>query len=154
LASFGTSKGSQEGKLDEARRLLERTLDIRVEKLEMLHPSTAHSRDNLAEALRRLTEFNAAEPLFAQALTDFEARLGPVHPNTNRVRSSVAHLCIHQGNITQGIALTQVALSGHEVWLGKNHRWTRDAAAVMAVALERATELRASYGILSPIHPR
>ena len=84
--------------------------------------------------------------------------VGPEHPDTNRVRRNFARLLVATGSAAEALTLGETALAGHEKVLGRNHRWTREAAGTTAdalVALDRndeASALRQRYGLEPATH--
>ncbi|MBI4242265.1 MAG: CHAT domain-containing protein [Candidatus Rokubacteria bacterium] len=76
----------------ESRRLAERALRIKEERLEPDHPDLAASLQNLAAVLLDLAQYHAARPLYERALAIRERALGSDHPDLATTLNELAKL--------------------------------------------------------------
>ena len=151
LSGLATCVQAQ-GDLERARLLLERALTINEKVHGPQNDSTAQSFNRLAILLHDQGELTDARMYYQHALATLEIS-SPKHPNTNRLRRNFARLLLAAGSAADALAFSETALAGQEAILGRNHRWTREAAGTTAdalAALDRADEasaLRQRYGL-------
>jgi tetratricopeptide (TPR) repeat protein len=136
----------------EARALLERALAI-SEKLSPENSRTATCLSNLAGFLQSHNDLAGAQPRFERAIEIREKTLGSGDRLTNRDRCDLARVLLAMGHPAQALALSEMALAGHDKALGPNNPWTKDSARVNAAALvalgrgEDAGAVRARYAL-------
>jgi hypothetical protein len=79
-----------QGDLPGAREQLERLLVIRMKLYGDEHPSTAITQANLGLALMALGESDRSFELIARAFLTSMAKLGPEHPQTQKIGAILA----------------------------------------------------------------
>jgi hypothetical protein len=98
-------------------------------------------------------ELDRARLRFERALEEYQKSFGPDHPNTHRVRSSLARLLVAAGDPTAALVFAETAFDAYANAFGSCHPWTKDSARVTAEALEalgrteEAGALRERYGL-------
>ena len=91
--------------------------------------------------------------LYERALAICENALGPEHSETNFARTNLARARLAEGRPGAALALAEPALAGHERALGVHNARTKEAARVLAAALDglfranEASEVRSRYDI-------
>jgi tetratricopeptide (TPR) repeat protein len=140
-----------QGDLAGARPLCERALAIMEKIFGSEHPATAWSLISFGRLLQASGDFHAARHLLERALAFFKKTLA--HRDTDIARYLLAGVVLGQGNAVEALRDSETALAGLERALGKNSRWTKDAARTTADALdalgraEEAATFRARYRI-------
>ncbi len=89
---------------------------------------------DLAILLRHQREVVAAVPGAERALAKFEAGFGADHPSTLRARYNLSRLLFLAGRLGEALRLAQDALIDLRRNLGRDHPWTKEAAAMVADA--------------------
>jgi tetratricopeptide (TPR) repeat protein len=128
------------------------------------HPSTLHSRNNLAAAYRSAGRAAEGISLHQRTLTDRERVLGPDHPDTLQSRNNLANTYQAAGRIPEAIGLHQRTLISRERVLGPDHPDTLQSRHNLAVAYQEAGRgaeaislleqtLAAFERLLGPDHP-
>jgi serine/threonine-protein kinase len=112
------------GELDDARRLLRRNLDERVEMLGAEHPDTLTSAQQLGLALLAAGELEEAQSLLADTLETQRQVLGDEHADTLRTMNDLGEALRHRGDLDAAEALLRESLDGRERLLGSEHRET------------------------------
>jgi tetratricopeptide (TPR) repeat protein len=123
-----------EGKLDAALPLFQRSLAIQEKALEPTDPLLAIPLGNLGFVYKTLGKFGLAEPLYVRALSISEKALGAEHPNVIAALNNLAELCEAEGQFSVAEPLLQRALSIREKVLGAEH-------ADVALSLNNLAEL-------------
>lgn len=109
------------GKNDEARPLIERSLEIREQALGTEHLDVAQSLNRLATIYYTKGDSVKAEPLYQHALTIKEKSLGPEHPDVATSLNNLAMLYYTKGDYAKAEPLFQRALTIWEKSRGPEH---------------------------------
>ena len=112
------------GVYPDARKQLERALDLRRKVLGVEHRQTLTTARNLGRVALDQGKFPEAEALQSQALEIQRRVLGPEHPDTLLSMSSLAQTYDSQGKYAQAEALDSQALEIQRRVLGPEHRIT------------------------------
>ena len=102
----------------QALPLLEQALALQKR---VIDPERATTQSNLANLLVVLGKLDRAELLQKQALTVFEATLGPAHPRVAASLSGLADIAKERGQIAEARKLYQRALAIDEKAYGPDH---------------------------------
>jgi eukaryotic-like serine/threonine-protein kinase len=149
----------------EARKQLERAVDLRRRVLGPEHPETLNTMDNLAMVYREQGSYQQAEALEGQTLEIRRRVLGPEHANTLRSMANLAIAYEDEGKFEQAEALDSQVLEIQQRLLGPEHPNTltsmNDLALVyrfegkyeQAEALQSQT-LGIRRRVLGPEHPK
>ncbi len=108
-------------KYDEARPLIERSLEMREQALGTEHPDVAQSLNRLATIYSGKGDDAKAEPLHQRALVIWEKALGPDHPDVSVSLNNLARLYRDKGDFAKAESLYQRALAIREKALGLDH---------------------------------
>jgi CHAT domain-containing protein len=109
------------GKPDDARPLVERSLEMREQVLGTEHLDVAETLNRLAVIYVTKNEFAKAEPLYQRALAIREKSLGADHLFVTNSLENLAHLHRLKGDYDKAEPLYQRALSIREKVLGPDH---------------------------------
>lgn len=93
------------GHYDEARPLVEASLEIRMRELPEGHPDRAHALINLARLEAELANTERAEELFRQALPLLERALGAETPQVLDARVELAEVVKQRGRYEEAVQL-------------------------------------------------
>ena len=152
------------GRVEDAIRLWEQTLEARERVLGPEHPHTLASRNNLAGGYRDAGRIADAIRLVEQTLEAMERLLGPEHPDTLASRSNLAEGYRDAGRVEDAMRLGEQTLEAMEHLLGPEHPGTltsrnnlaagyRMAGRIdEAIRLDEQT-LEAMERVLGPEHP-
>ena len=108
-------------KYDEARTLVEQSLELREKILGPEHPNVAHSLHNLANLYATKGDYERAEPLYQRALTIFEKAFGAEHPSVALSLNNLAVLYTRKGKYVKAEPAFQRTLTIREKALGTEH---------------------------------
>ena len=109
------------GRIEDAIRLHEQTLEARERVLGPEHPDTLESRNNLAAGYHDVGRIEDAIRLDEQTLEARERVLGPEHPDTLTSRNNLAGGYRDAGRIEDAIRLLEQTLEARERALGPEH---------------------------------
>jgi tetratricopeptide (TPR) repeat protein len=115
-----------QGRLDEAEKLLKQALKGKEELLGMEHMSTLITVDNLGILYKNQGRLSDAEEMHARALGSKEKTLGPDHPSTLETVQNLGVLYKNQRRRNESEAMYLRALEGKKRNLGPNHPSTLD----------------------------
>jgi len=115
----------KKGKLEEARRLYEETLDGQREILDSRHPDTIATIACLALTLKEIGDAKPARALFKEALSTSREELGPRHQTTLTAMSNYAGFLRDQGRYDAAANLYEEAIAGAKVTFGRKHTMTQ-----------------------------
>jgi eukaryotic-like serine/threonine-protein kinase len=155
---------SREGKLDEAKSLLDEGLALSKQLFGEGHPETARAEINLAMAHARSGDFAGAEALLQAALTAQNSSLGPTHTDVAATLNNLGSIETSRGELD---AAEQHTLQAQEIWRALNlirHPRALDTDSNLAIILiERnkldearrllQTSLELRRAVLGPDHP-
>jgi tetratricopeptide (TPR) repeat protein len=110
-----------QGRLDEARPLLEEALTGRRAALGDAHPDTLTSVNNLATLLQDQGRLDEAQPLLEDTLAGKRAALGDAHSSTLTSISNLGGVLYAQGKLDKARLLLEEALAGMRAELGDTH---------------------------------
>ncbi|KAL4491356.1 hypothetical protein ABPG72_008012 [Tetrahymena utriculariae] len=129
------------GMFTEAICNLEKSLEIKTQKLKQSDPDIARGLNNLAEAYRGLGNNKKALELFEQALTIFnEAKLTEsqeVSPTLN----NIGIILYQQGSYEKGIEFLEKALKIEQKVLGENHQNHAQTMFNMMIMLQKINKI-------------
>ena len=111
----------REGKLDEARRYLERALAEARKGFGEGDAHVAAAMNNLAELDRIEEKWEKSEKLFAEALNILRAAFGENHPAVGTALHNLAGCRLKQNDIDGAYELYSKSLERKEATLGTNH---------------------------------
>jgi tetratricopeptide (TPR) repeat protein len=109
------------GEHEEARDLLERALELRVQALGEDNPDVARGLANLAEADWRTGDQEQARELLERALAIQEQALGPDHPDVSLTLNNLANVHQARGSLREARVLLERTLAIQEGVLGSDH---------------------------------
>ena len=112
---------AREGRLDEARRYLERALAEARKGFGEGDAHVAAALNNLAELDRIECKWEASEKLFAEALDILRAAYGENHPSVGTALHNLAGCRLAQNDIDGAYELYAKSLARKEATLGTNH---------------------------------
>ena len=112
------------GLYPEARKQLERALDLRRRVLGPEHPNTLKSMNSLANVYEVEGKYAQAETLASQTLEIKRRVLGPEHSDTLKSMNSLANVYDDEGKFAQAEALASQTLEIERRVLGPEHRDT------------------------------
>lgn len=139
------------GLYDEARTLLERSLDARRETLGADHPEVARSLYGLAGLDRRVGNFGLARARYEEALAIREKTLGPDHPFVASSLSGLANLHLELGEYAQAMPLYERAIAITEKEHGPDHVEVAAHLCNFALLLERTGEFQDAIRVLERV---
>jgi tetratricopeptide (TPR) repeat protein len=111
-----------EGKLDEARALFERAIDVLERELGPEHLAVAEPLSGLAISVGQQGEHAKARAYLKRALAIQEAVLGPGHPNLANLLNNLGTMAGRQGDLGAAHVYLERALAIQEATLGPGHR--------------------------------
>lgn len=144
--SLAISLGEQ-GKLADARKLLEWTLAGYVRVLGEDDPITLSCMSDLAVALERQGDLAGARGLQERALAMRLERLGSDHPDTLVSMNNLAEILGAQGELAEARALQQQALEASRRLLGEDHPRTLISMHNLAATLAAEGQLDESRSL-------
>jgi CHAT domain-containing protein/Tfp pilus assembly protein PilF len=109
------------GKYDQARPVLEKSLQIRQQGAGADHPDTARTMMLMANLCYYTDDFGAAERLYNSAIIVLERGLGPLRPVLAICLNNLASLYQATGNLTKSEVLHQRALEIRQTELPADH---------------------------------
>lgn len=118
---------NQEGRYREAIPVAKRALQIREKLLGADDPSTAVTRNNLAELYRATGEYAEAETLYQHALAVFIAKFGPHDVRTTIPLGNLGMLYQMTGAMKKAEPLLEQVVAIREKSLGREHAMTGEA---------------------------
>ncbi|MFI5335263.1 MAG: tetratricopeptide repeat protein [Opitutales bacterium] len=124
------------GEYAEARRQLEKTLEIRRARLGDGNPETWRGAALLADILRRQGRMAEAERLNNETLAKMTGGLGPEHPETLAAMQEAAILDREQGRLQEALPLQTKVLAARRRVLGPGHAETLTSMEEMAALLD------------------
>ncbi|MBI4509406.1 MAG: serine/threonine protein kinase [Deltaproteobacteria bacterium] len=110
------------GKYDEARKLREEALNLRLKELPADHLDIATSYNHLAMVLTEEGKYKEAEGYHRQALEIRAKALGPEHPLVADSRNNLGAVLYHAGRYEEAKVHYERALTIRERALGPEHR--------------------------------
>jgi tetratricopeptide (TPR) repeat protein len=110
-----------EGKLDEARALFERAIEILERELGPDHLELVRPLSGLAISIGQQGEHEQARALFQRAMTIVETTLGPGHPELADLLNNLGNMAGRQGELGLAHASFERALAIQEATLGSEH---------------------------------
>jgi tetratricopeptide (TPR) repeat protein len=120
------------GLYPEARKQLERALDLQTGTLGPEHPGTVNTLNRLGRAADLQGDFAEAEALSGKALEVQRRVLGPEHPDTLNSMSNLANIYREQGKYAPAEALQLQILNTRRRLLGPEHRDTLNSMSSLA----------------------
>ena len=152
------------GRIEDAIRLDEQTLEVRERVLGPEHPDTLQSRNNLANGYGDAGRIEDAIRLWEQTLKVMERVLGPEHPNTLTSRNNLAIGYRTAGRIEEAIRLDEQTLEVRERVLGPEHPNTLTSRSNLAIGYRTAGRIEEAIRldeqtlevmerVLGPEHP-
>src|SRR5262249_25230739 len=105
----------------EAREVINRSLEIRRERLGERHQEYQTGLLNYAIFLHRGREFTEAEPLYRQVIAYRIGRFGPDALETALAQSSLAVMLLHSGDLDEGGRLLSQVEAVRKVKLEPDH---------------------------------
>jgi len=93
------------GHYEEARPLIESSLELRLRELPEGHPDRAHAVLNLARLEAEVAHDERAEELFREAQAGLAQALGPEHPETLDARVELADVVKRRGRYEEAVEL-------------------------------------------------
>ena len=121
------------GEYAEAQKHLERSVNLRKQKLGADHPDTLESMNDLALLYDIRGHYEEAEALYKQALEGFRVKLGADHSLTLDSMNNLAVLYQARGRYEEAKALHKQALEGYRAKLGAHHPSTLNSMSNLAV---------------------
>lgn len=109
------------GRLDEARAIGERTLELRLATLGPNHTDTLNSYLSLANLAITRSAYEDAERYFRLAAEGFERALGPDNPSTQNARSGWAEALVRLGRPADAEPIYRQVLDFYRARLGEDH---------------------------------
>ena len=130
-----------EGRLDEARPLLERALAESRAVHGDTHPDTLILITNLGTLLQDQRRLDEAQPLLEEAVAGFRAVRGDTHPDTLNSISSLGALLRDAGQLDEARPLLEEALAGNRAVHGDTHRDTLVSMLRLGILLKKMGKL-------------
>lgn len=127
LASYLANLGLlyiNNGKLREARGVLQRSVDIATREMGPDDPDTMWFTDQLGHALAALHEYAAADSLYARLIPAQERVLGPGHTDLVESLDMQATLRFYEGRYTDALALQTRCVDMATRSIGADHKET------------------------------
>jgi serine/threonine protein kinase len=106
------------GEYQEARRHLQRSVDLRTARLGNEHPDTLTSKHDLADLYREQGKYDDSEELFHEVIRARQRRLGEDHADTLTSKNSLAVAYWEHGKWSKAKALFLKVLQVREAQLG------------------------------------
>jgi serine/threonine protein kinase/tetratricopeptide (TPR) repeat protein len=122
------------GEYGEAQKHLERSRDLRKEKLGPRHADTLDSMNTLGLLLRDRSQYGEAQAILEQVVGARRAELGPDHPETLVGINNLATVQFARGRRREAEALHLQVLAGRRAQLGPDHPLTLNSMENLAVA--------------------
>lgn len=119
-------------RLDEAKTLLERAVEIRREQFGPTSPETFESLRHLATVLNRLGEHDRAEEIYRGVLAGQRALYGGDAPETATTLVELAHVLPYKGRSAEAIELFEEAVAIRRRTLGPEHPEVADVLDVLS----------------------
>jgi tetratricopeptide (TPR) repeat protein len=110
-----------QGKLDEAEAMYQRSLAGKEKALGPEHTSTLDTVNNLGVLYQDQGKLDKAEAMYQRVLAGKEKALGPEHTSTLRTVNNLGILYWDQGKLDEAEAMHQRAPAGYEKALGPEH---------------------------------
>jgi tetratricopeptide (TPR) repeat protein len=126
----------EQGRLDEARPLLEEAVAGCRAALSEAHPSTLTAVNNLGNLLKAQGRLNDAQPLLEEALAGYRTALGEAHPDTLTAVNNLASLLRAQNRLDEARPLFEEALAGNRAALGEAHPRTLTSIGNLGMLLQ------------------
>jgi len=114
-----TGNSDSLGRMQESMQWSTQALRIRESIGDVL--GAAHSHRRLGRAFHRQGQYEQAQFHFDAALSGYAAELGEYHSDTLQIRSHLAWLAMHQGNLELSIARHRQVLSARIELQGEDH---------------------------------
>ncbi len=109
------------GRIEEAIKLMEETLQLRKAKQGLDHPDTLLSMNNLASTYLAANRTQEAVKLLEETLQLKKAKFGPDHPNTLLSMMSLANSYLEAGRTQEAVKLNEETLQLRIKKLGSDH---------------------------------
>jgi tetratricopeptide (TPR) repeat protein len=116
--------------------LLQHALDVARATLGDEHPTTAERLSGVADAQRRLGQYEAAGDNIRRALEIVEKAYGPDHVATGRIRHMVGRQLEAEGRLEEALAQQQASLTALEASLGTEHTAVAEVLSAIAALHE------------------
>ncbi|MGW7355739.1 FxSxx-COOH system tetratricopeptide repeat protein [Streptomyces sp. NPDC054802] len=136
------------GEYDEARRIIEDTLERRRRTLGQDHPDTLNSANDLASALDRLGEYEEARRIIEDTLERRRRTLGQDHPDTLNSANNFANALDSLGEYEEARRIIEDTLERRRRVLGQDHPDTLTSAGVLANTLDSLGEYEEARRII------
>ena len=121
LSNLGLLLQAIMGQLEEARPLLEESLQACRETLGDHHPSTSASINNMGQLLKDMGQLKEAMPLLEEALKARRETLGDRHSDTLASVNNMGRLLLDIGQLKKAMPQLEEALQARRVTLGDRH---------------------------------
>jgi tetratricopeptide (TPR) repeat protein len=121
--TFGIFYADQ-GRLEAAERMYNRTLDIREKTMGSEHTSTLAIINDLGILYRLRGRLDDAERMYNRALDVREKTMGPEHPSTLAIINNLGILYRRRGRLEDAERMYNCALAGYEKAFGLEHTST------------------------------
>ncbi len=153
------------GLYKEARRQLERAVELRRRALGVEHPKTLHTISRLGTAVLKQGKFHEAEALLRPNLEVQRRVLGSTHQDTLATMNNLGIVYIDEGRYREAEAIHSEALDIRRRVLGPEHPFTLSSMTNLANAYEEdgkfdraeplyTQALEIERRVLGPEHPR
>ena len=120
LVSYGRSFAVND-RLEDARRLFDRSVEAERERFGENHPRTVDRMDKLVKFLRDHEMVEEALPILERLLKIAEGTSGSMHPITSRRLTRLAHALRELGRLAEAQPLFERELSIRETARGRDH---------------------------------
>lgn len=148
MRTMGEVYGSL-GLYDEAARLDERALDVRLQTLGPDHPDVAETLFALGTVYRRQARYQDSEAAYLRGLAIREKAFGPAHPTVAESLNGLAQVQWFLGKPAEAEANYRRALQVRETWFGADHPEVANSLVHLGWFLEREERFDEAYAFLS-----
>ncbi|MEW6167010.1 MAG: serine/threonine-protein kinase [Pseudomonadota bacterium] len=150
MTNLGWALGA-DGRLAEARQMLERAITVRTRILDRNDPNLATSWHHLGVTLRSLGEYAQAEQAFAQVLRIDRAALHAQHPWIAFALDNLASVLIEQDRTAEALRLLDEATPLLAAIYGEDSLRAATHQQIRAAALARAGDIDGAAALLDRV---
>jgi hypothetical protein len=129
------------GEAKEGLPHLERALALRKANLEVDHPDTLISMNNLAAGYQSAGQLDKAMALFQETLAKRKAKLGPEHPDTLNSMTNLGFAYQAVGQLDKAVSLFGETLAKRKARLGPDHPDTLQSMTNLGFAYQAVGQL-------------
>jgi tetratricopeptide (TPR) repeat protein len=126
-----------DGRLEEAERLLLRAIKWNEKNLDPASPDVRNAKRNLIRALRRRGEFRKATQAQRDLLRSTELAIGPHHLECFRLKHDLGLFLWNEGQREESLAVTREVVEGYKTYLPPDHRDMLTAMHDLGVLMEQ-----------------